>query len=582
MADALPPAVPRRRRLWPWLLGAVVIIAAWGAYSGWSLLRAAHRLQAGVAATDTVRGEVSTEDLANNRPAPDLARAHQDFQSAHRLIDSAWLQPLRLLPFFGRQVRSASSLSGAAEAVTAAGQDALSQAHGLLGAPRQTPAQRSVVIHQLSGTVSTLDTRLSRVSLGPNSGLLSVLRTKRATFADDLAKLRAGLDKAVGATTALTDFLDGPRTYLVLAANNAEMRDGSGMFLEVGTVTTDNGKLTLGPFTSSGDLILPQPLVPATGDLGARWGFEHPNQEWRNLGLSPQFDANAALAAAMWQASRGQHVDGVLALDVQALRDLLTVTGPITVNGTTVGADGVQQLLLKDQYVGLSADAPANGARHEQLGQLASATFDAIQAPGTSLPQLATQVTAAVGGRHLLVWAADPKVQAAWEAAGAAGQLGAHDLLLGIDNQGANKLDPYLQVKSHLTLTPAAGDTTARVEVTITNATPPGLSPYAAGVNYPPPGTYVGTVALDFPKSAGQAQVTGSHQVVAAGSDYGADVLAVGEKVLPGQSVTLTFQFVLAGVHGQLRIAPSARLPATSWDAPGTSFTDDFARTVQW
>src|SRR5207249_1363112 len=120
-----------------------------------------------------------------------------------------------------------------------------------------------------------------------------------------------------------------PHRYLLLVANNGEMRAGSGMFLVAAPLQTDRGKVTLGPVHQTADIAVDSDEVPLTGDLADRWGWLHPNREWRNLGASPRFDVTAPLAAKMWKAKTGEDVDGVLALDVESLRKVLAVTGPI-------------------------------------------------------------------------------------------------------------------------------------------------------------------------------------------------------------------------------------------------------------
>ena len=65
----------------------------------------------------------------------------------------------------------------------------------------------------------------------------------------------------------------------------------------------------------------------------------------------------------MWQAETGQHVDGVIAVDVEALHQILEVTGPVTLHdGTSVNADDVVQVLTHDQYEGL-IDNPTAASR---------------------------------------------------------------------------------------------------------------------------------------------------------------------------------------------------------------------------
>ena len=218
----------------------------------------------------------------------------------------------------------------------------------------------------------------------------------------------------------MADILQGPQTYLLLMANNAEMRAGSGDFEEVGALTTHNGHLVLSHINQTVNIPVAAGKVTATGDLEARWGWLKPGEDWRNLGFTPQFDVNAPLAAQMWQAETGQHVDGVIAVDIEALHQILLVTGPVTLhNGTVVSADNVVQLLSHDQYKGLvdlptGAQARAEGGREDQLGALAQAALAALESESLNLKSLANAMTTATQGRHLLMWSEQPGAQADW------------------------------------------------------------------------------------------------------------------------------------------------------------------------
>lgn len=570
-----------RRR---WIVGLfLVVVGIWAAVCAVTLVRAVHQLQAGMTATTRVRSEVSTEDLADNRAAGDLSNAAARFSTAHDLLEDPWLVPLRVIPYVGRQLRSAQALSDAAHNVASAGSQTLGQAHDLLIAPHATPAERTGVVRRLATAVSTLDRRTAHVNLGPSHALLPVLASKRATFANDLARLRAGLDRGSGATAALADLLTGPRTYLVLAANNAEMRDGSGMFLDAGTVTANGGALTFGAFISTGDLYNPESTVPLTGDLRQRWEQFAPNQDWRNLALSPQFPANAALAAQMWQTQMNQKVDGVLVIDVVGLRAILGATGPESGGGQTVNADNVEQVLLKDQYVGLSATSDQNKLRHEELGSLSASVLGAVQQPGASLAGLGSGLASAGTGRHILVWAADPKIEADWTSAGVGGEVDTDGVLLGLLNTGANKLDPYQHVTTTLSTARAGANTEVTIRATFANQTPSGLSAYVAAGDHPnlAPGTYVGLAALDIPKAAGDVKVD-RQGITAQGSDYTSDVVAAPVTTPAGQATTITWTFLLAGHHGRLVVDPSARIPATTWHAGDRTFSDADPQVVTW
>ncbi|HSS09831.1 MAG TPA: DUF4012 domain-containing protein [Acidimicrobiales bacterium] len=591
IAEPLPP---RRRRLRRLVLAAgVVAVLAWAGVSAVTLVRAVHAMQRGVTAVDDVRHQLGPEDLSADVPSGRLATAETSFRQAHQLLDRPYVAPLRLVPFVGRQLRSVTELAGAATQVTHIGAGSLRDVHATLQAHHHTGPDRLAVLHRLAVIAGTSNTQLRAVRLGPSQGLVKSLVTKRAGFAGDLTKVQDGLAQAQAATAALTDLLGNSRPYLLLAANNAEMRAGSGMFLDAGVlVPTGDGHFSLSSVASTGDLQLPPPGVALSGDLGARWGFLQPNRTWQNLALSPQFAANAELAARMWQAKTGQQVAGVLAVDVSALREVLGVTGPVgSGSGITVDAASVEKYLLHDQYVTTGSDTwSIEAARREGLGVLARSVFEQVNTSDVSLVHLGPALARAASGRHILAWASDPAIEKDWEVAGVAGNLGPDDLLLSVLNRGANKIDPFLSVQAHLQLKPAAvtgSDTTdASVQVTVRNGTPPGQPPYVVGHGGTAPGAgpgdYVGIIALDLPGRAGDVTMDGSLPAVAAGSDGPSIVLATPVTIKQGQTLTVTFRFRLAGRHGQLRIAPSARLPATAWQDGPANFQDSTSHLVDW
>ena len=289
----------------------------------------------------------------------------------------------------------------------------------------------------------------------------------------------------------------------------------------------------------------------------------------------------------MWQHRTGQPLDGVMTIDVAAVADLLGATGPLTLDGITYTQSNVTQQLLIDQYAHANSDA-VNTARHEELGRLAASIFAAVDDKRTSLTTLATAFEAAAAGRHILVWAATPGIESDWVAAGVGGGLSSDDLLVSLLNQGANKLDPYQQVTSELTTSPGTGATEVTVRVTVHNTTPATLSGYPAGglAGDPPARQYTGAVALELPRVA-TAVTASSGPIEAAGSDYGAAVLAVGIAVPQGRSQTVTFHFRLPGASGRLQVVASARLPATSWSwtpphGQAEQFSDSTGRAISW
>ena len=117
----------------------------------------------------------------------------------------------------------------------------------------------------------------------------------------------------------------------------------------------------------------------------ANWGWLLPGVDLRNLGLTPEFDVTAPLAARIWTGLTGQKVDGVMAIDVAGVKQLLAVTGPVVADGQTISADNVEQYLLHDQYVGLTDAAAGGQQRQDALGTLTKAVLHQLEGQSTDL-----------------------------------------------------------------------------------------------------------------------------------------------------------------------------------------------------
>jgi len=263
------PANPRHQRsqtLRLGLIGVAFILGAWLLVVGVTLVRAAGDLQAGRHAADRAHG-LKLSDLATERPLTDLTRAARRLGDAHRELDSAVVAPLRLVPVAGRQLRSASALSGAASLVAETGAVAVSQGRQMLQEPHGAGPTRVRLLGRLGGLVQRTEQRLAAVDLGPDHGLISPLARARDQLALKLTGLRTGLAQGAAGVRAVAQLLAGPRRYLVLAANNSEMRAGSGMFLSVGALQAGNGRLQLSAVRS----VTQAPVPPERSHWEGTW-----------------------------------------------------------------------------------------------------------------------------------------------------------------------------------------------------------------------------------------------------------------------------------------------------------------------
>jgi hypothetical protein len=304
----------------------------------------------------------------------------------------------------------------------------------------------------------------------------------------------------------------------------------------------------------------------------------------RNLGLTPQFDVTAPLAARMWTTLTGQPVDGVIALDVAGLQKLLEATGPVMADGQTISADNVEQFLLHDQYAGLTDNAADANDRQDALGALSRAVLDQLQGQTIDITSLAKAMSGAVAGRHLMIWSSNPADQAAWVASGASGSLTENSVSVSLINLGGNKLDQFVPVQVTVSTAPSGPDTAVRMTARVVNNTPPGESQFIAG---PFPGVpvayggYRGLVAVNLPAAASNFTMTGAGPLAVRGTEGPTVLLAAPITVAAGATSTVDVRFVMPGSHGSMTVVPSARIPPEQWTFNGSA-VPDAATTVRW
>jgi hypothetical protein len=565
--------VKRRRRLL-WALGALVAGGVWAGAGMLMLARAASDIRAGTAAINRARASAELVDLAAGTPVADVRLARASFDRAHRRATSPVLLPVRLVPVIGRQLESVAALSGAASDVGQVILDTMLQGQLLL---ERTPAnhpERVALVQRLSVIAGDASRRLDAVDLGPGIGLFGRLADARDQLSTELGSLQDQVERGSVGAAGVAEMLTGPRRYLVFAANNAEMRAGSGMFLSVGELEIDNLGMRLVNMRSVVDVPVPKGAVPMDGDLADRWGWLAPNVEWRNLMSSPDFAENAELAARMWVAAGNRPVDGVLAIDPVGLQAVLSATGPVHVDGRVIDAGNVVDELLHGQYVRYASRPRSD--RREELGEIARAAFEALDT--SSVPNLAKAMTAAADGRHFMAWSSKPVQQAGWLALGVDGSLRSDSLLVSILNRGGNKLDQFLQVAADLSFAPKETDTEVTLKITLTNATPlKGEPAYVAGEDPNsgvPQNVYLGILSVNVPGQAYGLRIDDSDTYAVAGADGPTGVVGLQLRVDHQTSRTAIVRFTLPGDHGRVRVEPSARVPAITWTGPGGTWPD--------
>ena len=579
--EAAPPVQStgrRRRRL------VLLLIAGWALFCAGQLALAYRDARHGLQATASARREIAGGGIDENQAAVRLEGASRSFDRARRRSSSPAVLPLRVVPVLGRQLSSFHQLASVAAHITNTAAIGAEQVGAALGDALPAGDHRVPVLRLLADRATSVDGALGELRFPAGDGLIAPLRRRWAQLEETVASTRASLRTAAEGLDGVADVLEGPRRYLLLAANNGEMRAGSGMFLSVGTIEIGRGSVKVGTLRPSGELTLPGSGVSVDGDLGARWGQLQPGREWRNLATTPRFDATAPLAVRMWESLTGEQVDGAMVLDVPLLQAVLAATGPVAVGNEMVTEADVVDRLLHDQYQGVDFD-DVQAARREQLGAMAAAVVAALERGEYSPGRLAAGVAKASRGRHLLAWSAHAGDQRTWETAGVSGSLRPTSLAVNILNRGGNKLDPFLQVEAELDLHPVFDGTGVTVRAKVANHAPTGQSPYItgphpqSGVNE---GDYLGIIAVNVPEAATDLAVDGTPALVATGADGPTHMVAANLLIPRGGETTLTVRFRLPASETLIEVVPSARVPPIRWEAGAQRWMDDAPKVVTW
>ncbi|RZS91275.1 uncharacterized protein DUF4012 [Motilibacter rhizosphaerae] len=454
---------PRRPRL-PWLrrrkvlVWAGVVLVVLGALAGFGVWMA---LGLRDSARDVKTQATAAEDeLTAFRTVagsdPTAASRHLDAAALHlatarRSSRTTQMRIAGVLPWAKIPVSDLGHLLDAADATVSAGHYALDVSGAIKPVPgsSQQPLyadhvfslpvvqQTAVKAQQISSLMAGAEQDLLEVDgTGPKEQEVPGIRDRAL---DQVRSLRKQMEQALPLLRLLPGVLgaDTPRTYLVTVLNQAEMRPSGGAPLSVATLTLDKGVMTQGAAQSTSDVKFPNGLAQGAGK-----GFINAPVPWKpavadpffsgqrvkgktytpfvNANTDPDFRVSGQNLALAWQGGTGQHIDGVIALDMNAVRELLRVTGGVDAAGYgQVNDQNVAQLLLANVYA--EADSPQ---RHLLNAALMGGLVQRLS-EGGGLTDKAKALFASAPGRHFQIWMADPSVQQFISGAGLSGAVAA-------------------------------------------------------------------------------------------------------------------------------------------------------------
>jgi hypothetical protein len=494
-----------RRRFLLGVLGTLAAVAALGALSLLPVRSAEEHLEAGRA--ELARGRDLLVGGEAARASRAFAAAAEEFRAAAGDARHPLVRIGGFVPLAGRSYDAVGGLAAVGTGVASAGEGLARAAADLPGglaslapAGGRVPVGRmGPLVPAMAGAGAQLEAAREEALAIPRSFLAPPLARATEQAREEVARSLATVRSAEALLRTLPSFAgqEGTRRYFVAAQSPAELRGTGGFIGSFAILTADEGRLRLGRFREISVLRnVPAAEAPAPSaafreiyDRFGGAGF------WRNLNMTPDAPTAATMIERLYERVEGTALDGTIFVTPQALAELLEATGPVRapILDRTLTSDGIVDYLANGAYEEFGYRA---SIRKRLLGIAVGGVFERFLEGPDADAALRALVDAAAGG-HLTLHAADPDVQAAFELAGIAGELGppAGGDVFGLFTSDASgtKVDYFVrrEIRYEVTLG-ARGTASVEASIVFQNDAPSGASPSYALGPYPGTGLAVG------------------------------------------------------------------------------------------
>ncbi|HEY3143740.1 MAG TPA: DUF4012 domain-containing protein [Acidimicrobiales bacterium] len=510
-------------------------------------------------------GVVAARDADDDQTALRFTEASRHLSSAESTLSSWFVQPARVLPFVGQNLRAVEHLSDKASdvarvsalAATSADLDALQFRQG-----RLDPEVLGSMIQPMEDVGTALKDAQTAVNDVRSPWLVDFIGSKMDELDHQLDDGLPDVQNAVAALKVSKSLLGGdgvPRRYLVLFTTPDEARGRTGFPGNFVELYAENGKVSkvrsgriseLDREGTPGD----ERVVanPALDDYKTRYGRFEPFASWRNMTMSPDLPTIALVAQELYPQSSGVPIDGVLTVDPKGLAALMNFIKPIRANDLEdpgafdgkLDANNAEQFLLYDQYVNFVDRAE----RVDFLGDIADVTFDRLTSEAEiPAPRKVIDILGpVVDGGHIQFITFDPDEVGYLDSIGLSGRFGGNGndfASLVTSNTAGNKIDYFLQRSMHYDATwdPSTGTVSGKIVATLTNNSPAeGLPDYFIGNGKRlPTGTNQSFVSIYTPYDVDGALIDGQPAGMEAGHELGRKVYSTFVDLAPGATVTI-------------------------------------------
>lgn len=556
-------AVQRRnRRQRQWIYGITIGLLSYSVITGGMLGASALSARSTLdKAIDSVRkglDELTAGDV--DAALTTLNEGARQLDRVRRNVSTSWTQPARLVPIVAQHRRSIDELSGRAADLV---DTMIAEVVGLdIETLRPTAGQFDLTaIEDAGGSISRLLESVRRlegtISETASMWLIAPLRNEIDRFDSELARQQARLTDAESVLVQLPHLLgrDETRRYFIAFTTPAEARGSGGFMGSWAELTADGGLLNVTRQGRTSELNRaggPARRISGPSDFVSTWGpfgftsgagGTTASDVWSNITMSGHFPSTSQVISELYPQSGGRPVDGVFALDVEALATFLQFTGGVTIPDVAepISSDNAVQFLLFDQY-------RLGSGREDVLAGVSNAVVQSLLSGSLPGPkQLVDALAPAAAEGRIVAYAARPEEQDLFEQLNISGALpvtATDDVIaVAFNNASASKLELFLDADMTYDMTmDESGILQGTLALSLTNSAPTVGWPEGVIGNYidEPPGTNRLMVVLYSRFAPDSAILDGEPVSSSIGVEAGYVVSRWFVLLPPGSSKTLT------------------------------------------
>lgn len=567
-------SVHNRHRIWPWVVGIIVLLVAFLAFlgiAGFNVYKQAKEVQAHETKALSMLSDFSTniDDTKVQQIKAELPQIQQETRQAATIAHGTWWNIAQKMPYVGDDV---TAVQGMTKVIDDLVNQSVPQFMDVVSALQTADLSSGddginlkPIIDCQRGMQKANDSLQQQVNTY-NALPQPNIDTIRSAFSQGSDKLNA-LASRVNALSNTFRMLPGflgegqSRTYAVMSMTTSEMRSSGGLIGSVGELTTDNGNIHVGEFKSNSDYI-PAGIGDHSADETRIFSDEGPLRmsfDIRDMAVFPDTERAARAMQSIWnRTSWGQQapLSGVIMVDPVFVQEMVSINGPITLeDGTVLNGENTAEYFLNTVYKQYD-ESQTDLVFGQATGQIIADMFKNLSLG--KLVKIGETMGTMARERHFSMFSFDENLEKEIQAAGFTGETPSDpqhpSVGIYLTEQNPSKMGWYIKRTATIEKTRCDGSgATYHVEYTLNNTMKASdvanLPPYITSVNEQDRGKGIEKI-LFYPPAGGRidsiSQLNGAVDAVQKTTMDGKEVYKTVVEVLPEQSVTYSFDVTVS------------------------------------